>query len=305
MNIKKYNLLILILITGFVLSCKTTKTEVAENEFIPLQNSLLWKIESDGLPYSSYLFGTIHIINQKDYFLPSGFEKAFKKVNNLTFEIDMNELNNPATILSIMPKIMMKGDTSIKDLISDEDYNLLKQHFKKNGIPLFLFEKVKPMFLSMFAEVDINQNSLQSGEYKSYEMELMEKAKEYNKSVSGLETINYQISIFDSIPYIEQAKMLMEGIKTVEEDNSQLDELVEIYKRQDLNAMQQSIQSDDISKYEKILVWNRNNNWIPVMDSMMKKQPVLFSVGAGHLGGKEGVINLLRKRGYRVTAVSD
>lgn len=305
MNLKNYNLLILIFITGFIISCKTTKTEIANSQFKPLENSLLWKIESDSLSSSSYLFGTIHILKKSDYFIPKGFQKAFDNAENLTFEIDMKEINNPATIMGILPKIMMKGDTSIRDLISDEDFKLLQQHFKKKGIPLFLFEKVKPMFLSMFAEVDLDQNSLDNGEYISYEMEMMKKAEEKNKTISGLETIDYQISIFDSIPYFEQAKMLMDGIKTVESDSSQLDQLVKIYKQQDINAMQQSIKSDDISKYEKLLLQNRNKNWIPVMDSMMKKQPVLFLVGAGHLGGKDGVINLLRKKGYRVSAVRE
>ncbi len=99
--------------------------------------------------------------------------------------------------------------------------------------------------------------------------------------------------------------MLMDGIKTVKSDTTQLDQLVKIYKQQDINAMQQSIKSDDISKYEKLLLQNRNKNWIPVMDSMMKKQPVLFLVGAGHLVGKDGVINLLREKGYRVSAVRE
>ncbi|HEB62642.1 MAG TPA: TraB/GumN family protein [Bacteroidetes bacterium] len=305
MNIKKYNLLILILITGFILSCKTIKTEVAENEFKPLQNSLLWKIESDEFQHPSYIFGTIHIIDSAEYFLPSGFQKAFDKTENVVFEIDMKKMNDPATLMNLLPKIMMRGDTSLKDLLSKEDYSVLQENFKKSGIPLFLFEKVKPLFLTMFTEGDIAPGSIQSGKYKSYEMEIMDMAKEQNKSTGGLETIEYQVSVLDSIPYKEQAKMLMESINAGEEGKSQMKELVDQYKQQNINALHQSIKSDDISRYEKILLNNRNQNWIPVIKKYMSKKPTFFAVGAGHLGGKDGVINLLRKKGFKVTPVMD
>lgn len=303
MNIKKYNLLILILITGFVLSCKTTKPKVAENEFQPLQNSLLWKIESDEFQYPSYIFGTIHIIDSAEYFLPAGFRKAFDETENVVFEIDMKKMNDPATLMNLLPKIMMRGDTSLKDLLSMEDYSILQEKFKKAGIPLFLFEKVKPLFLTMFTDGDLAPGDIQSGKYKSYEMEIMDMAKEQNKSIGGLETIEYQVSVLDSIPYKEQAKMLMGSINAGEEGKSQMKKLIAQYKQQNINALHQSIESDEISRYEKILLNNRNKNWIPVIKQYMSESPTFFAVGAGHLGGKDGVINLLRKNGFKVTPV--
>ena len=303
MNIKNYKLLLLILISGFIFSCKTAESNIAKNNNPTLPNSLLWKIESKDIPNASYIFGTIHIINSADYFLPAGFEKAFNDSKQIVFEIDMKKMNDPAAMMKLLPKIMMLGDTSIKDLLSKEDYNILQNHFKKSGIPLFLFEKIKPLFLSMFTDDDIIPGDFQNGKYKSYEMEIMEMAKSQNKSIGGLETMEYQIGILDSIPYKEQAKMLMKGINTAKEGSSQMKDLIDMYKKQNINALYKSIASDDISKYEKILLNNRNRNWIPVMKEYMRKSPTLFAVGAGHLGGIDGVIRLLRKKGYKVTAI--
>ena len=303
MNIKKYNLLILIFIAGFILSCKTTKTRAIKNEFKPLQNSLLWKIESKESQYPSYIFGTIHLIDSSDYFLPPRFQKTFNECKNVVFEIDMKNMNDPAMLMNLLPKILMRGDTSLEDLLSQKDYSILQKNFKKSGIPLFLFQKVKPLFLTVFAEGDIVPGSIQNKKYMSYEMEIMEMAKKQNKSTGGLETMEFQIGVLDSIPYKEQAKMLMESINSKETGGNQLKELIDLYKQQNINALHQSIKSDDISVYEKILLNNRNRNWIPVIIDYISHEPTFFAVGAGHLGGKDGVINLLRKKGYKVTAV--
>jgi uncharacterized protein YbaP (TraB family) len=303
MNIKKYNFLILILITGFVISCKTTKTEVAGDGFKPLQNSLLWKIESDNIPGPSYIFGTIHIISSEKYFLPEKFYETFDNTDNVVFEIDMNKMNDPSTLMQLLPKIMMRGDTSLKDLLSKEDYLKLQGKFKTSGLPIFLFEKIKPLFLTILTEEGVEPGSIQSGKYKSYEMEIMKMAEEKHKTVGALETMEFKIVILESIPYKEQAKMLMENINSSDKDNSQLKELVEIYRQQNINSLHQSIKTDEISRYEKILLNNRNQNWIPVMIQYMKQNPTFFAVGAGHLGGENGVINLLRKKRYKVSPV--
>jgi uncharacterized protein YbaP (TraB family) len=87
---------------------------------------------------------------------------------------------------------------------------------------------------------------------------------------------------------------------------SQLDGLLKLYKDQDISAMQQSIGAEEgMVEYEYILLQKRNENWIPVMARMMAEKPTLFAVGAGHLGGPQGVVALLRKSGYRVEVAKE
>ncbi len=140
----------------------------------------------------------------------------------------------------------------------------------------------------------------------SYEMELMAIAKKSGKTIGGLETAAFQMSMFDSIPYRVQAKMLVESIRNVrnEDEEGAFDQMIETYKQQDIEAMQQLIQSDgELMAYENLLLFNRNRNWVPLMNSMMRKEPCFFAVGAGHLGGLNGILQLLRQEGFIVKAL--
>ena len=301
---KNYKIVLLFLIVSFIFSCKVSKNETSKEIGVEkIENALLWKIEGKELKQPSYLFGTIHLIKAESYFLSHGFNDAFESSKNIVFEIDMKEMNDPAKMMDILPKIMMRGDTSLKDLLTDEEYNIVGEHLKKSGLPIFLFEKIKPLFLTMLGDSDFNAMSLQNGDYKSYEMEFSEMAENKGKKIHGLETIDYQVSILDAIPYKEQADMLMKSLSSQNEDSSELDQMVELYKQQNINALHNTIQSDDISKYEDIILNNRNNNWIPLMSNFMNQDVTFFAVGAGHLGGKDGVINLLRKNGYKLTPI--
>ena len=268
------------------------------------ENSLLWEISGKELEKASYLYGTIHMIAKEDYFLTDMTKETFKKSEQVAFEIDMNKMNDMSIMFSLIGQVMMKDGVSLKDLLNEEDYKLVKEHFTELGLPMFMLEKVKPMFLASFASGDLGDtgSDMASGEIVSYEMEFMEMAKKQEKEMDGLETIEYQMSVFDSIPYEDQAKMLVESIRSEVVGDSQFDEMVEMYKNQDLSGMQDMFAADEegIGKYEDIFLKNRNQNWIPVMEKMMKVKSTFFAVGAGHLGGSIGVIALLRAVGYKV-----
>ena len=209
---------------------------------------------------------------------------------------------------------MMKNSTTLKDLLEPEDYKRVHQFILDSmGMPSYLagmMEKVKPMFLSEMVGMDMS--SMDKGSMggtdensTSYEMEFNEMAKERKMETKGLETVAYQLSIFDSIPYKDQALMLLDAIDNGgEEEAEALDELTQMYVNQDINGLNRMINGDgDLSNYTEILLVNRNKNWIPIMGKMASKKTTFFAVGAGHLPGKEGVIRLLRAAGYTVTAI--
>ncbi len=294
----KHSFSILVIFTVLLFSCKTTKTVKHDNT-----NALLWKIESKKLTHPSYLFGTIHLIDSANYFMPNGLDNAIDASKEVVFEIDMNEMEDPSMVFSILPKIMMKNDTSLKDLLTEKDYEIVEEKLSSKGLPIFMFEKIKPMFLMVITEMDLQPNALKTGAYLSYETEISKLAKEKNISIAGLETIDYQISVFDSIPYKAQAEMLVKSMSK-DDDSSELDHMIELYKNQNIQEMYKMINTEETtSKYEKYLLTNRNKNWIPIIEDKVAKQPTLFAVGAGHLAGKNGVINLLRDKGYSLTPV--
>lgn len=270
-----------------------------------VENSLLWEIKGKGLKEPSYLYGTIHMIGADDFFITEATKEAIENSERMTFEINMEDMNNLTVMFSLIGQVMMDGGMTLGKLLSEEDYGLVKNHFEEMGLPLFLLERVKPMFLSAFATGEGGGEGMQSGAIKSYEMEFMELAKKYEQEMAGLETIEYQMSIFDSIPYPAQAEMLVESIRGTNTEDDQFEEMVELYKNQDLQGMQEMFAAEEggLGGFEDIMLNNRNRNWIPVMEEMMADKKTFFAVGAGHLGGVFGVVNLLREAGYEVSPV--
>lgn len=266
------------------------------------ENSLLWEISGNGLSTPSWLYGTIHLIDKDDFFLTDSTKAFIDRAQKVTFEINMEEMTDMSAQLGLLMKAFMEGGKTLKDFLSEEDYKVVQAHFEEIGLPLFMFERIKPMFLTVMASGDMSPTAMSSGEMLSYEMEIMEMAE--GKEIGGLESMEFQMSVFDSIPYDAQAQMLVESIKAGDEGDEEFAKMVELYKNQDIQGMVEMMGDDNgIAEYEDLLLNTRNMNWIPVMGEMMHKQPTFFAVGAGHLGGKKGVVALLRKDGYTLKPV--
>ena len=275
----------------------------------PTEKSLLWKISGNGLTKSSYLFGTIHLIPKRDFFLSKAVEQAFGSTEQVVFEIDMKEIEDQTAQIGLIMKAMMRGDSTLQDLVSAVDYEVIKEEFEKRGMPLSMFERLKPLFLSTMLLGDgkptpgDSENLLD--DFKSYEVELMRLAQEQNKDIKGLESIDYQMSIFDSIPYRTQAAMLVAGIKKDDKGNKEeFQQMLELYKKQDIEAMQALFSADKegTAVFEKLLLTDRNRRWISEMQKLMAQKVTFFAVGAGHLGGEKGIIVLLRKAGFTLSS---
>ena len=280
-------------------------TSLAQEAPAATEKSLLWEVSGKGLSAPSYVYGTIHLISRKDFFITEASQKALEASEKVIFEIDLEKMTDPSAMLPMIMQAFMKKDSTLRDLLAPEDYQLIKRHFQELGLPMFLLDRIKPMFLSALDPQTMS--GAQGEEVTSYEMEFMAIARKSGKPIEGLETAAFQMSMFDSIPYRVQAKMLLETIRSsspeTKEESGSFDQMVELYKKQDIEALQQLMQGDqELMAYEQLLLINRNRNWIPTMTKMMREETCFFAVGAGHLGGPKGVLQLLREEGYTVKA---
>jgi len=289
--------------------CKSAaKVAYTPDQLVPTEKSVFWKITGNGLKKPSYLLGTIHLIPASEFHLPPAANQALDKVDRVTFEIDMKEMTSFRTQLSLMTKAMMAGGKTLKDLLPADDYAFVHQKLADKGMPGGMLERMKPMFLSTMLGSDEATPGAAADKMTSIEMEVYRLARRRHLESAGLETAAYQMSVFDSIPYTAQAKMLVDGLRAAESDTlvnsgeKELDTMLRMYREQDISAMQSSISSEEsgMAGFEDILLNNRNRNWIPIMGRMMKEKPTMFAVGAGHLGGPKGVVARLRSAGYRV-----
>ena len=155
------------------------------------------------------------------------------------------------------------------------------------------------MFLYVLAEgssYNLQENAV------SYELELFQKALVKNKKTSGLETMVYQMSIFDRIPYREQARMLIESIQITEIQPNSLQHIIELYNKGAVEELYQLIAQEN-TKITDIMIHQRNLSWVQKMEEKMKINSGLYAVGAGHLGGPKGLIQLLKDIGYQVRPI--
>ena len=126
-------------------------------------------------------------------------------------------------------------------------------------------------------------------------------AQDKEKEIMGLETAEYQMSMFDSIPYRVQADMLVAAIQDQSGSSDQMERMIELYTTQNIEGMQSLMEEDqDVLDYQDLLLVTRNRNWIPVMEKRMADGPSFFAVGAGHLAGAEGGLRLLMEAGYSI-----
>lgn len=262
-----------------------------------LEKSLLWEISGNKLEKPSYLFGTIHITC--DATLQPKVLKALDATDRLYLELDMDD---PALQSQMMMGMMMKDGKTLSSLISEEDFKLLDEYVtQKMGFSAKMINTVKPLLVSSMLIPSMLDCPMQS-----VEAELMKVTKEQEEEILGLEDVQDQLALFDAVPYETQMKELVKSIKESQgEENSPLDKLMELYKNEDLEGMLKESSSTEsfMAEFQDVMLDKRNQNWIPVMEKAMKEKPTFFGVGAAHLAGEKGVINLLRKAGYTVKAV--
>ena len=295
-NLLKSILCVVLVLTGF------TKGIAQPDKQRSLENSLLWKISGNGLTKTSYLYGTIHMICKDDAALGDSLLTAIERSDRVYFEVDMDNLME---MLSAFKDFKMKNDTTLADLLSKEDYEKVKEYMESKSqlLPFSKLETYKPMLASSL----LMESGLSCDQSVAMEQLIMEVAKKNGKRIEGLETMSYQASIFDSIPYKLQAEQLLKYINSggnKSEADKQFDEMVEAYKSQDIEKLGEFVKGDDgLGDYEDILLYNRNRNWVEKLKRIMSEKSLTIAVGAGHLAGEKGVIKLLRKEGYTVKPV--
>ena len=170
-----------------------------------------------------------------------------------------------------------------------------QEAIQKAGLPNGMIERVKPLFLSALLDPEMGK----AAEAESYDLNLYRLATGNGIRHSGLESIKEQMAAFDAISLEDQAQILVDQLKGGDEtDEGGFSDLVAAYKSEDLNQLAASMEAEAEGDFLDVLLYDRNQKWIPLMAKMMKKERVFFGVGAGHLAGAKGVVRLLEAEGY-------
>ncbi|TDH28917.1 TraB/GumN family protein [Segetibacter sp. 3557_3] len=268
--------------------------------FSPVQSqaqSLLWEVSGKGLQQPSYLFGTMHIMCKADLTVPDVVRQKVTAAKQVIMEID---LDDPGMMKDMMTGMLMK-DSSLDQFMSAGTFDSVSTIFQKSaGLPLQMMKKVKPILL-----LPMIYPSIMQCQPEGWEKVFQELATEQNKEIKGLETILEQMKVIESIPHAEQVQMFTSSLFNLDSLKTELNKLIAVYKTKDINKVYElTTSSKDFDMYESQMLTTRNIKWIPVMVKEATAMPTFFAFGAAHMGGKTGVIELLRKQGFTVKPIN-
>ncbi|MDP4220247.1 MAG: TraB/GumN family protein [Bacteroidota bacterium] len=263
------------------------------------KSSLLWEISGHGLKTPSYLYGTVHSFDERAFRFAKLAESYIAKCEAFGMEINMSNLEG-VDIFGMMKYITMPGDTTLDMLMTPQQYAKLDAYVTDTlHLSLAMFKSIKPMFLLGMQE-GMSLSTDSSDFLDEYFMKFAEKHK---KEIIGIETIEEQVRALDLVPLKEQAKMVMDMIEPdTTKPEASIEDLVDIYARGDLDAIYSYYKKEDLSNtFNAALITDRNHRMADRIDSIMHKKSLFVAIGALHLPGDEGLINLLRKKGYALT----
>ena len=272
---------------------------------ISVQAQLLWKVSGNGLTKSSYLFGTHHLIEKNQI-------KDFNKILILSGQADAvvgeMDMTDMASMQAKIMQVAVMPGKNIKDMISTADYTLVDTELKQIlGAGLDQLGAFKPIMLeTMFSEFVYLRSQNLTKQPEAIDVLFQMNAKENHKKVVGLETIEQQAAImFDSLSLNRQAEILVKSVKEKQKEIDLIKKLNEYYLAGDLKKLSAlDNEDDDMSPAEKKPMYeNRNADWMKQIPALLSKQSCFIAVGCMHLVGETGLIEQLKKSGYKVEGI--
>ena len=267
------------------------------NSQVQVKNSLLWKISGKSLKEPSYIFGTFHLMCKDQFTISDTLKASLLKTTQFYGELDMDD----PTMQQQMMQLIAMPNRSLESYMTAEKFKICDSVFKTiTGMSLKSLNQFKPFMSLSFLTI----KTVPCSNFVQPETELMNLAKANKKDILGLETVAEQLSAIDMEPIDSQVVALQKMVLNFDSTKATMKEMMDMYQKNDSELLFQYIQkqgTDGLS--EKALLVDRNKKWAPKMKTIMQEKSSFFAVGAGHLGGKTGVIALLRNLGFRVEPI--
>ncbi|WP_294608203.1 TraB/GumN family protein [uncultured Bacteroides sp.] len=270
---------------------------------------LLWKISGNGQEKPSYILGTHHLVPLSIKDSIAGLPQAIDGTAQVYGEVVMSEAMSPEFMQTMQQSMMIAGDTTLQALFTPEQYEAVGKVVKENMMAdIAMLAKLKPAAITQQLTVILCMKHLGGfNPQEQLDTYFQQQAIQNGKKVGGLETLQSQINVlFNSQTLQRQANLLYCLVSDIDKAMDQTKRLNEAYKAQKLDDMLKLMEERDGNSCDPLpgemeaLLDNRNKAWIEKMPTIMKDAPTLFVVGAGHLPGNNGVLNLLKQAGYSV-----
>lgn len=286
MNIKSSRLVLLLLAFSISLSVRA--------------GSPVWRVTNGD--HHLFIGGTIHLLSEQDYPLPPAFDEAYDESTVLVFETDVLKMQSPEIQQMILKEVTYTNGRNLRQTLSEETYTALDIHCTERGIPTEYIIKFKPGMAAMVLTIiELQRLGLAS---TGVDMFFAAKALNDDKEVAQLETIEEQIAFLSSMGIGQEDLMITYTLRDMQGLSATLTQIKESWRQGNTARLNEvallPLKNNFLELYKSILV-NRNNAWLPQIESMLYTDKVEFVlIGALHLVGDDGLLDQLKVRGYEI-----
>jgi hypothetical protein len=260
-----------------------------------------WKATS-GQGATVYLVGSLHLLTKDYYPLNPALETAFKESTLLVEEVDVGEMLAPEQQLQMAMRGMLPADQQLDKIVTPATYALVTARIPRLGLPGEAVKRFKPWFLALLL-LGLEWQSAGFEPGLGLDKHFYDRARAEGKEVQGLETLEFQISRFDEMTPEEQDRLLAQSIRELDTQKGAVTKMADAWRAGDSKTIEQIVLQDLKSEprmYRRLLV-ERNQNWLPKIEALFARpRPALVLVGAAHLVGPDGLLAMLRAKGYAI-----
>lgn len=249
-----------------------------------------------------YLCGTIHILREKDYPLAPAYEAAYMYSNKLVLELPPGAASGPELTSRMSQLGMYSADTSLEANIGKETWEKVKDWSKKRGLEASSLNRFRPWFVALMI-TSMEYAALGAKPDRGVDSYFEARAKKDGKPAQGLETVEFQIQLFAALSDKQQRELLDQTLGEISNAAAEYEKMIRAWRYGDLPALQDMLfrEAEKYPDLMSLFLSARNLAWMEQLEQMLKKgEKVMVLVGTGHFTADSGLIELMRKRGYRV-----
>lgn len=261
----------------------------------------LWKVE--GKSNVVYLLGSVHLLKPENFPLPAPLESAFSNAQVAVFEADAEKMSDPEVQAKLMSKIQLPAGETLKQHLSAETYAAFTNQLKESGLPVDGFDSVKPAMAAMALSM-VEVAKLGVDPEHGLDKYFIGKAHKESKEIVWLETVDFQMDLMTGLSKEEEELVMKMTLKEMDKLKKEYGDIVKAWQTGDSAGLEkllnESIQEAP-SIYKRLLT-DRSKSWVPKIEEFLRgDKDTIVIVGAAHLVGDVGVVELLRKKGMKVT----
>lgn len=268
-----------------------------------LTGSTLWKIEKQvgSKQVSNYVFGTVHLPDLRVANFPLSLQSSLDQVNTIVLEVILD----PETMQQLAQRMQAKSGRGIDSILTQQQLEKLQTALVKRNLSINTVKHLKPWLIA--TQLMLPAHSAANASL-TLEMQLSEYANARNAKLAQLESADEQLDLFDTLPESEQIELLMSSVNSLDKVDDLTEVLMQAYLQGNLEKIIEM--NDKLSAEEKNprlqdlmtkLVQKRNQLMFQRMQKYIQKGHTMIAVGALHLAGEEGLLNLLQQQGWTVT----